>query len=57
MSFVIACRNPSTQRLTFITEAGTDDQVAEFETETAADRAARALKLCQAWGFQVVEIE
>lgn len=56
MSYVIVIRNPSDGKLM---TANDDDEgaVAEFETEEAAGRAAKELAVCQAWPFEVVEIE
>jgi hypothetical protein len=54
MSFIILVRNPRDKRVGAIQ----DDEpgvIHEFPTEGEAERFARSSKLCQAWGYEVVE--
>jgi anti-anti-sigma regulatory factor len=55
MGYIIVSRNPRTQRLIVITGED-EDQVAEFGTESEASAVAMAVPVCEAWGYEVVEV-
>lgn len=55
MSFILATRNPSNDKLVILTEENGDPT--EFKTEDEAEAAAQTLKMFWAWGHMVVEIE
>lgn len=57
MSFILATRNPRTDKLTIMTEHEESNDPAEFNTETEAEVAAQMNRLFQAWGYTVVEVE
>jgi hypothetical protein len=55
MNYILITRNPRGKGILTIT---TDDgDVAQFETEEEAEACADQQPLCQAWGYQVVELE
>lgn len=55
MGFIIVTRNPRNKKLVIVT--GEDDEtVAEFETEGEARAVAMAVPVCEAWGYEAVEI-
>jgi hypothetical protein len=55
MTFILVTRNPRTRQLIAIT--GEDQEnLAEFPTESEARAVAMALPLCEAWGFEAVEV-
>lgn len=55
MGYIIVSRNPRTKRLIVVT--GEDaETVAEFETESEANAVAMAVPVCEAWGFEAVEV-
>lgn len=63
MSYVIACRNPSSKKLFFIMDGegwsgGREgpDELAEFDTEQAALDTAKRMPCCDAWGYNIVEV-
>lgn len=56
MSFIIVTRNPRNHKLVIISDAAREDDPAEFETENEATSAALSIPVCEAWGFNVVDI-
>lgn len=55
MTFILVTRNPRTKQLIVIT--GEDQEnAAEFQTESEANAVAMAVPLCEAWGFEAVEV-
>lgn len=54
MNYILITRNPSGLGLLTIM---TGDEIAQFETEEEAETCADQQPLCQAWGYQVVELE
>lgn len=55
MNYILITRNPSRKGiLTIMTD---DEEIAQFETEEEAEACAVQQPLCQAWGYQVVELE
>ncbi len=55
MSYIIVSRNPRNKKLVIIT--GEDEEtVAEFATESEACAVAMAVPVCEAWGYQAVEV-
>jgi hypothetical protein len=55
MSYIIVTRNPHTRRLVVVT--GEDaETIAEFETESDANAVAMAVPICEAWGYEAVEV-
>ena len=56
MSYVIACRNPSSKKLFFIMDGEGPDELAEFDTEQAALDTAKRMLCCDAWGNNIVEV-
>lgn len=60
MGFVIVTRNPNGRKLIAVvenTENECESTMAEFPTEDEAIRAARNVICCQAWGYQIVEVD
>lgn len=55
MGFILVTRNPSTKSLVVITEENSEAP-AEFETESDANAVAMAVPVCEAWGFQAIEV-
>lgn len=55
MSYIIVIRNPRTKKLLAIEDA--DDNVEEFSTEMEAKRVADGAQICQAWGYEIVEVK
>ena len=55
MGFILVSRNPRTKLLVVITEDD-NDAPAEFETESEANAVAMAVPVCEAWGYQVLEV-
>jgi hypothetical protein len=55
MKYVILVRNPSNYRVIGINAE--DDALESFETEDEAEQCAAQQPLCQAWGYQIVELE
>jgi len=58
MSFIIVIRSPVTKKLVVLQHWITDDDsyIAEYATEDEAFAAAGQTKICQAWGFEIVEL-
>ena len=56
VSYVIACRNPSSKKLFFIMDGEGPDELAEFDTEQAALDTAKRMLCCDAWGYNIVEV-
>lgn len=56
MGWVIFVRNPNNKKLSFIRDAGDEDLIAEFASQSEADDAARTSALCAAWGYELVEV-
>lgn len=55
MGYIIVSRNPRTHRLLVVT--GEDEsEVAEFGTESEANAVAMAVPVCEAWGYEVLEV-
>lgn len=55
MSYILVTRNPTTKRLVVVT--GEDDySVAEFDTEGEARAVAMAVPVCEAWGYEALEV-
>lgn len=55
MGFILVSRNPRSKRLIVIT--GEDgDGPAEFATESEANAVAMAVPVCEAWGYQALEV-
>lgn len=55
MGWIIVCRNPRNQKLVIIHNDELDDFV-EFGTESEANAVAMAIPVCEAWGFEAVEV-
>jgi hypothetical protein len=55
MGYILVTRNPSSKRLVIIT-SDDDKTIAEFVTESEANAVAMAIPVCEAWGYQAVEI-
>lgn len=56
MGFIIVTRNPGNKKLVVIA-ANDQDDVAEFETESEATKAADETTVCRAWGYQLVGVD
>lgn len=64
MSFVIYVRNPGTNELVFIKtyEGDSEDdmmateRIAEYNTYDEAMKVADGIRVCQAWGYDIVEL-
>jgi hypothetical protein len=54
MTFIITTRNPRTRKLVVVMDD--DDEVAEYETEEKAAEVARRVPVCEAWGFEIIEV-
>jgi hypothetical protein len=55
MGYILVTRNPRTHKLVIVT--GDDDEtVAEFATESEATAVAMAVPVCEAWGYEAVEV-
>jgi hypothetical protein len=54
MNYILITRNPTGKGVLTIM---TDDEITQFETEEEAEACANEQPLCQAWGYQVVELE
>ena len=54
-NYIISTRNPRTAKLILITEEDSE-LVAEFDTEHDAIRAACHIPICQAWGYELIEV-
>jgi uncharacterized protein YciI len=54
MNYILITRNPTGKGVIAIM---TGDEIAQFETEEEAEACADQQPLCQAWGYQVVELE
>lgn len=55
MGYILVTRNPRSKKLVIIT--GEDDEtVAEFATESEANAVAMAVPVCEAWGYEAVEV-
>ncbi len=55
MNYILITRNPSYKGI--ITIMNDDEEITQFETEEEAEACATKQPLCQAWGYQVVELE
>ena len=55
MSYILVSRNPRTHKLIVIT-GDDDDTVAEFATESDAAAVAMAVPICEAWGYEAIEV-
>lgn len=63
MSFVIYVRNPATNDIIFVkTYEGDEgdematDTIAQFDTEADARATAEGIAVCDAWGYEVVDL-
>jgi hypothetical protein len=56
MGWIITTRNPKTKKLVIITDGDEADDFAEFSTEGEANAVAMAVPLCEAWGYNAVEV-
>ena len=55
MTYILITRNPRSKKL--IPILGEDNEtIAEFETESEANAVAMAVPVCEAWGYQALEI-
>ena len=54
MSYIILIRNPRTKKLLAIEDR--DDNVDEFATEADAEKIAQGAEICQAWGYEILEV-
>ena len=54
MNYILITRNPNGLGVLTIL---TDDNIAQFETKQEAEACASEQPLCQAWGYQVVELD
>jgi hypothetical protein len=55
MGWIIVTRNPRSKKLVIIHNDELDDFV-EFGTESEANAVAMAIPVCEAWGFEAVEV-
>jgi len=55
MGWIIVTRNPRSQKLVVIHNDNYDD-VLEFGTESEANAVAMTIPVCEAWGFEAIEI-
>lgn len=56
MGYILVTRNPRTKSLVVITRDDSDAP-AEFATESEANAVAMAVPVCEAWGYQAVEVD
>ncbi len=55
MPYILVTRNPRTKKL--IPILGEDNEtIAEFETEGDANAVAMAVPVCEAWGYEALEV-
>lgn len=55
MTYILVTRNPRSKKL--IPILGEDNEtIAEFETEGDAGAVAMAVPICEAWGYQALEV-
>ena len=57
MNFMIVTRNPNGKGLLTIMTGEDCEEIAQYETEGEAIEAAENQILCEAWGYQIVELE
>jgi hypothetical protein len=57
MSFIILVRNPRTKTLCPIVEECESSVMVECSTEDEAEKVARLIPICQAWGHIILEVE
>jgi hypothetical protein len=55
MSYILVTRNPRSKNLVPIL-ADDNETIAEFDTEGDANAVAMAVPICEAWGYEAVEI-
>ena len=55
MNYILITRNTLGKGILAI--MNDDEEIAQFETEEEAEACADQQPLCQAWGYQVVELE
>jgi hypothetical protein len=56
VSFIILTRNPGTRKLLIISLEPGSDAPSEYETEDEAFTQAAHIAVCDAWGFEIVEL-
>ena len=54
-TYIIVLRVPRTKRVTCLHESDAD-KIREWPTRKAAETFAKQSTLCQAWGYQVIEV-
>lgn len=55
MTYILVTRNPRSKKL--IPILGEDNEtIAEFETESDAAAVAMAVPICEAWGYEALEV-
>lgn len=55
MTYILVTRNPRSKKL--IPILGEDNEtIAEFETESDAAAVAMAVPVCEAWGYEALEV-
>lgn len=54
-NYIIVTRNPRTQKLAVVMDEDGDHPV-EFTSEDDANRYAGEMVVCEAWGFDLVEV-
>lgn len=57
MSYIIIIKNPRTKKHLVIREDEESDYVMEYETEDEALDATRKMPICNAWSYDIIEIE
>jgi hypothetical protein len=55
MSYILVTRNPRSKKLIPIL-AEDNETIAEFETEGDAAAVAMAVPVCEAWGYETLEV-
>lgn len=56
MGYILVARNPRTKLLVVVTRENDDSGPAEFATESEAIAVAMAVPVCEAWGYQALEV-
>lgn len=55
MTYILIVRNPRSKKLVPVL-AEDNETIAEFETEGDAAAVAMAVPICEAWGYQTLEV-
>jgi hypothetical protein len=55
VSYILIVRNPRSKKLVPVL-AEDNETIAEFATESDAAAVAMAVPICEAWGYQTVEV-